>query len=245
MDQSEELVAKAALALGDTFFVELINRAKAVKPGVFVGKVKKICEILELENQLAASVRYAAILARDFPARFQETISKREVGMKNKPITLRLRENQIHSGMVVYLCLDGKEEPEKDGSLILEALTGGGHPYNAYLYPVGTKEKEHNGGPMSGFNANVRFQPINVYKPADAPCGEEYVVFVNGEYLLYAGMEKHPTNRVYIFKDDQGHFQNKGCCLRDNTIAFHQFEFPLPEGVLLVSLDEVKKFRKA
>jgi hypothetical protein len=82
MNQEEEIISKASLALNNQFFVELINRAMATSGG-FVGKIKKVCEILELENQLAASVRYAAILARDYPTKFQEIIEKeKKMGYK-------------------------------------------------------------------------------------------------------------------------------------------------------------------
>jgi hypothetical protein len=247
MDRKEELVEKAALALADQFYVELIRRAMAADPENFVGKVKKVCEILALEDQVAASVRHAAILARDFLDEFQR-ITEGEKQMD----TLMLREDQIHSGMLVRLFLEGKTEPERDddGPITLQALLGAGHPHNAYLYPLKGGIQGCDGGaildsPLTGFKPNVRFQPVHVYEPGTAPCETNYVIFVGGEYLISEGMEKHPANRVYVLKDGEGRFQNKSLCLRNGTITFHQFEFQFPKGALLVSIDEVRKLRES
>ena len=83
MNQIQAIHQKAALALNDSFFVELIKRVKASNSSSLVGIIKKFSEILGFENQLAASLRYAAILARDFPDEFK----KIEQGEKMKNIS--------------------------------------------------------------------------------------------------------------------------------------------------------------
>ncbi len=70
MNQVEVIRQKAALALSDSFYVELINRVRVLNSNSLVGIIKKFSEILGFENQLAASLRNAAILARDFPSEF-------------------------------------------------------------------------------------------------------------------------------------------------------------------------------
>jgi hypothetical protein len=82
MSREEEIASKAAQAIANPVFTELIKWMKADSPENFVGKIKKVCESLKMENQLAASIRYAAILARDFPARFQKSIKERKVVYK-------------------------------------------------------------------------------------------------------------------------------------------------------------------
>lgn len=162
---------------------------------------------------------------------------------------LRLRENQIHSGMIVRLCLDGKEEPEKDGKreLILQALLNAGHPFNPYLYPIEDGFERYRtsivADPLVGFKSNVRFQPINIYTPEEVPVKEICVIFVNGEFLLFDN-GKCANDRAYVWKNQQGNFRVSSMCSDNRLINGKRSDFSLPEGALLVSIEEVQKIRK-
>ncbi len=248
MDQKEELVSKAALALSDTFFVELINRAKAANPEGFVGKVKRVCEILELENRVAASVRYAAILARDFPARFQEITKKgyTKIEPAVKSTRLFLKRAQIHAGMTVALALEGKDTPEVDdkGELLLFKILEGGIPPTVKFYPLEggiTALKEGEGLMGRGFEEfrpEVRFMPIYVFSPNEAPVDTSFVVFVEEERQKYP--KPYSDDVVYLFKDRDGRI------LSVNGYAYSWWlrEFPLLEDAKLVPISEIGEARK-
>lgn len=252
MNQEEELIEKAATALNDPFFVGLINQAKAANPEGFVGKVKKVCEILELENQVAASVRYAAILARDFPARFQEITKKGETKMETavKPTGLFLKRGQIHTGMTVALALEGKDTPEVDseGKLLLLKILTGGVPNRVKFYPIdggitAIKDKEGKTAAVmaSGFEEfrpEVRFMPIHVFSPEEAPVDTSFVVFIEGKRQTYP--KPYSDDVVYLFKDGDGRI------LSVNGYAYNWWlrEFPLPAGAKLVPISEIGEARK-
>lgn len=184
-----------------------------------------------------------------------------KMGQKKQPI-LRLKENQVHAGMIVMLCLEGKAEPEKDEKgnlLVLVALSGGVKKRKVRLYDIkegiqlilsdievpvnlcdfhGPKKRVKGTAllsyPMEGFNANVRFQPINVYTPEDAPSDEHFIAFVGAERLRqknggYLWLYKNARG---IILDDSNGSKTKGQ------------EYSLPKDALLTSIDEWQKFNK-
>jgi len=187
---------------------------------------------------------------------------------KKKPV-LRLTENHVMAGMIVKLCLDGKKEPEKDddGEMVMVALMGGGHYNFPYFYPLaGGIEKiekdievpvNHSDphGPkkivkgeailahsMTGFNPNVRFQPINVYTPEDAPGNEHYIAYVNNEILPEKGKKSCRRDALYLYKDEKGIFHKGHCsCERGKEWCKNGQVISLPKGALLASLDEWQK----
>lgn len=240
MNREEGLVLKAALALADPFLVELVRRAMVADPKSFVGKVKRASEILELENPVAASVRHAAILARDFPAKFQELTRKNEVKMKTITTGLFLQREQIHVGMTVAIALEGKSLPEvdADGNLLLLQILDAGN-FGVKLYPLrsASPQRDAGGEPklMDSIGStesrpDVRFMPIYVFSAKVAPRLTEFVVFVNGERLTYP----KSSNIVYVFKDQDG-----------RILSVHHYEydwwlkeFPLPGNVRLVPISE-------
>ena len=90
------------------------------------------------------------------------------------------------------------------------------------------------GKDMEGFNANVRFQPINVYTPEDAPSDEHFIAFVGAERLRqknggYLWLYKNARG---IILDDSNGSKTKGQ------------EYSLPKDALLTSIDEWQKFNK-
>lgn len=244
MDRKEQLVQKAGLALKDPFLVELVKRAMVAQPGNFVGIVKKVCEILELEDRIAASVRYAAILARDFPAEFQKLTTK-EVKMESRNTGLFLKRGQIHVGMILALAREGKNEPDVDekGDLRLVELESGG--ISARTIRVLAVDREPTNkvktiGNLDDFNPETRFMPIHVFSPEEAPVLTEYVVFLNGERCVYPQPDDRET--LYVFKDEKGRF------ISTNSYAYGWWlkEIPMdfPEGIL-VKLVPISKIGKA
>lgn len=247
MSRKEELVSKAALALSDTFFVELIKRAKAANPEGFVGKVKRVCEILELENQVAASVRYAAILSRDFPTESQEITKKGKQEMKTavKSTGLFLERGQTHTGMTVALALEGKDTPEVDseGKLLLLKVLLGGVPMRVKFYPLEGGVTLKDGGVVRAagieeFRPEVQFMPIYVFSPEEAPVDTEFVVFVGGKRQIYP--EPYSDYTVCLFKDRDGRILS----VKGYAYKWWLREFPLPDDAKLVPISGIGEARE-
>ena len=254
MNRKEELCGKAALAFNNPFFVELISRAQAARPGGFVGIVKRICEILALEDQVAASVRYAAILARDFPVEFTRACGVVETQGESamttptietrKPTGLFLRRGQVFCGMTVALALDGKTEPETDpdGNWLLLKLMLGGVPQRVKFYPLdgGIKIHRDETGQVTvvkvqgfeEFRPDVRFMPIDVFSLEEAPPDTDYVVFVDGERLRFPDPR---YGAMIIVKSGRGQFAFRGCGSRWGK------PYSPPANARLVPITEIGK----
>jgi len=150
---------------------------------------------------------------------------------------LFLKENQVHVGMTVALCLDGKDVPEKDEEgkeLILKALKGG-VPIRVKLYPFPDGVGRHDKGvilaqPMEGFKPNVRFMPLQIFSPDEAPVSTEFVVFVEGVRLKYEDRKEY---YVYVWKSKEGRFYSS------HPYYLWYREYTLPDGALLVPISVV------
>ncbi len=154
-----------------------------------------------------------------------------------------LKEQQVHTGMTVALCVEGKTELEKgedDQPLILKAMLGG-IPNRRKFYPI--EGIRWNPSPqllepgdlsaisIEGFRPEVRFMPLQIFNAKDAPANTHFVVFVNGERLAHEGGRDY----VYIRTDD------RRCPLSDS--GYHREwlgrEYPLPENAVLVPISGI------
>lgn len=231
MNQIEELIVKAALALADPFSVELISRAKAANPLGAVGKVKKVSEILELENPLAASVRYAAILARDYPAEFKEITRKEKVNKmrQNKTLRLLVTGEQLQEGMTVVLATTGTLG--KAGERRFQVIEASGtHPRELCLDPLNV--------PFTGWirireiDPETRFEAVHAFWPARhvLPTKTEFVVFVCGKVLKYPDPNRDET--LYLQKTDD----NRLVSLNGHTSKWWLEDYPIPRNARLVAI---------
>ena len=74
MHQKEDLVAKAGPALGDPLIRKLLRLACGVPGRNAVNVMERVCDAFKWGGEMAASMRYAALLARDFPETFHALI---------------------------------------------------------------------------------------------------------------------------------------------------------------------------
>ena len=88
MNQVEYLIGKSSLAFKNPACIGLISLARQEDRVHLVGKVKKVCQDLGLENRLAAETVHAARLARDFPDRFDALIRPAEPGFVDRERTM-------------------------------------------------------------------------------------------------------------------------------------------------------------
>lgn len=159
---------------------------------------------------------------------------------------LFLKEKEVHVGMVVALCLEGKEQPEMDEKqkpLVLKALLGG-VPTRKKFYPLDggiIAHKSHDGKTvgaitahsLEGFQSNVRFMPTQVFLVYKAPVNTEFVVFVDGKRLKYEEKDEY----VYILKDSKGHCRSFNGYVYDRWLC----DYPLPKNAVLVPISDVGK----
>lgn len=159
---------------------------------------------------------------------------------------LFLKEKEVHVGMVVALCFEGKEQPEVDENqkpLLLKALLGG-VPTRKKLYPLDggiIAHKSRDGETVGAitahgleeFKPDVRFMPTQTFLPHEAPTNTEFVVFVDGKRLKYEEKDEY----VYILKDSRGHYRSYNGYVYDRWLC----DYPLPENVLLVPISGIGK----
>lgn len=105
MHQKEELLVKAALALQDPWIRKLLQRAGGVPGRSIVGVVEEVSRALKCERTMAASMRYAALLARDFPATFFGQFIQNDNNESGKKI---MSEQQV---LTVEHLYSGKRSP--------------------------------------------------------------------------------------------------------------------------------------
>ncbi len=173
-----------------------------------------------------------------------------------QPVGLFLKEEQVHVGMTVALCLEGKTEPERDekGCLIFRALLGG-VPMRRKFYPTEGIQWRPNLEPkpadpkvphcpgvliarsMIGFRSDVRFMPLEIFDTASAPPETRFVVFVDGERLKYADSQ-FEHSYVYLRTDGRRRL------LSDNGYEYKWFsrEYPLPPNAVLVPISRVGEY---
>ena len=161
---------------------------------------------------------------------------------------LFLRQDQVFAGMVVALCLEGKSEPEtdEDGPLLLRALVGGVAMCGLKFYPHPVEViRDEFPGPtgqpvkgayvrtqqMSGFKPDVRFMPVEVFSPATAPAHTDFVVFVNGESLLYPSEQA----RVFLRSDERRRLLS----LNGYEHEWWLREYPLPADAVVVPVSKI------
>lgn len=165
---------------------------------------------------------------------------------------LFLRERQVYTGMTVALCLEGKETPEEDeqGPLVLQALMGGVPKRRLfYPFPGGIKAIKGESGrpvailasPVEGFEPNVRFMPLQVFSPSEAPPNTEFVVFVEGERLRYPPDSHKYVEYVYVATNREGRlFSN-----HPYRYDYWSREYALPENAVLVPISKIGGFERA
>ncbi|MBI2642482.1 MAG: hypothetical protein HYW97_01425 [Candidatus Wildermuthbacteria bacterium] len=167
-----------------------------------------------------------------------------------KSTGLFLKEEDVPVGVVVAICLEGKDVPEVDGQgepFILQVLIGG-VPARALFFPIDGGLVFHKPGPdpmrrgkdlppaitgtaMEGFRPDIRLMPVEVFSPKSAPANTKFAVFVRGERLLH----ENRRNVVKIRTDYRRRL------LSDNGYEYRWDgrEFPLPEDAVLVPTSRV------
>jgi len=96
---------------------------------------------------------------------------------------IMLTESRVPLSVKVYLFQEGKGTPEEacgEPMILIKKL--GGVPSRAKMYPV-------EGGRLCGgfeegsFRPEVRFSPVDVYKPPEAPADKKYVPYLKSQRI--------------------------------------------------------------
>lgn len=170
MSQESEwniLVSKAARALQDPFWAELIRRVKEKDPGRLMYKVRGVSEALGLGGELASSIRNLAKLAELWPVEFKRLTADPH-GSASKEISMRPIQLIGEDGLVTDVChrfMWG----DWLCSLELES-TQESYKYNLVSTPQDkwTDVADSYTGRLVGFQATIRFHgPHKVHELAE------------------------------------------------------------------------------
>lgn len=155
---------------------------------------------------------------------------------------LFFKEAEVWPGMEVLVYWKGESKPREDeyGLFSFRCLIGG-VPMRKKFYPPEGIQYTPEGAILahgySGFRAEVRFVPKQIFLPNEAPPNTKFAVFNSyGEKNYY----KDYSDKVIIVRTDQ-----KGRILSHNGYAYKwwECEFLLPLDALLVPITKIGDYK--